>query len=93
MATYTYRCPEDGPVDVRLPMGTAPAAVECPACGAPAARRFAAPMLGLAHRGALATLDRAEASRSEPAVVSAPPSAPHRPAARLDPRTARLPRP
>lgn len=93
MATYTYRCAVDGPVDVRLPIGTAPAALDCPACGAPAPRRFVAPMLGLAHRGALAALDRAEASRSAPAVVSAPPAAPRRATPRLDPRTARLPRP
>jgi hypothetical protein len=93
MATYTYRCVVDGAVDVRLPIGTAPAAIDCPSCGAAAPRRFTTPMLGLAHRGAMAALDRAEASRSEPAVVSALPSAPRRPAPRLDPRTARLPRP
>ena len=34
MATYTYRCAIDGPVDVRRPIGTAPATVPCPACGA-----------------------------------------------------------
>jgi hypothetical protein len=39
-------------------------------------------------------LDRAEASRTEPAVVSAIPGAPRpRRAAPLDPRTRRLPRP
>ncbi|MDN5860012.1 MAG: zinc ribbon domain-containing protein [Pseudonocardia sp.] len=93
MATYSYRCAVDGAFDVRLPMGKAPSAIDCPRCGMTAPRRFAAPMLGLAHRGALAALDRAEASRSEPAVVSAPPRRPRRQAARLDPRAARLPRP
>jgi putative FmdB family regulatory protein len=93
MPTYTYRCAVDGSVDVRLPMGTAPSTLDCPTCGADAPRQFVAPMLGLAHRGAVAAHDRAEASRSEPAVVSALPSAPRRPAPRLDPRTARLPRP
>jgi len=93
MATYTYRCADDGAVDVRLPIGTAPAAIDCPTCGSTAPRRFTTPMLGLAHRGAMALTDRAEASRSEPTVVSALPTAPRRPAPRLDPRTARLPRP
>lgn len=93
MATYTYRCAVDGTVDLRFPMGTAPAAIHCPSCGGAAPRRFAAPMLGLAHRGAMAVHDRAEASRSDPAVVSALPSPPRRPGPRLDPRTARLPRP
>ena len=93
MATYTYRCAVDGAVDVRMPMGTAPQAVDCPSCGSTAPRQFSAPMLGLAHRGAMAAHDRAEASRSEPAVVSALPTAPRRRAPRLDPRTARLPRP
>ena len=99
MATYGYRCDRDGSVDLRWPIGTAPATAPCPRCGAPATRTFTAPMLGLANRGRLAVLDHTEASRTEPAVVSSIPSSPrpghHRPASapRLDPRTSRLPRP
>jgi putative FmdB family regulatory protein len=95
MATYAYRCEVDGPLDVRRPIGTAPTTVPCPACGATAQRMITAPMLGLADRGRMAVIDRAEASRTEPSVVSAIPSAPRstRPAPRLDPRTRHLPRP
>jgi hypothetical protein len=56
-----------------------------------------APMLGLADRGRMALIDRTEASRTEPAVVSGIPGAPRpgrtAPAPRLDPRTRHLPRP
>jgi putative FmdB family regulatory protein len=94
MALYAYRCGEDGPVDVRHPIGTAPAVVACPTCGRDAERVFTAPMLGLADRTRVAAIDRAEASRTEPTVVSAPPArAARAPRPRLDPRTAALPRP
>ncbi len=97
MATYTYRCGADGPLDVRRPIGTAPATVPCPTCGATASRMITAPMLGLADRGRMALIDRAEASRTEPAVVSAIPAAPRPGRAartpRPDPRTRHLPRP
>jgi predicted nucleic acid-binding Zn ribbon protein len=93
MATYRYRCDPDGPVDVVLPIGTAPATIACPRCGAASARVFTAPMLGLADRGRMAVIDHAEASRSEPAVVSSLPPGPRRPAPRPDPRTSLLPRP
>lgn len=93
MATYTYRCEVDGPVDVRCAIGTAPATIDCPACGGRSARMITAPMLGLADRGRMAVLDRAESSRSEPPVVSAIPTAPRTRGRRPDPRTARLPRP
>jgi putative FmdB family regulatory protein len=94
MATYTYRCAADGPLDIRRPIGTAPATVPCPTCGATAPRMITAPMLGLADRARMGLIDRAEASRTEPAVVSSVPTAPRpgRPP-RLDPRTRNLPRP
>ena len=93
MATYMYRCAIDGPVDVRRPIGTAPATVPCPACGATSARVITAPMLGLADPNRMAVLDRSEASRTEPAVVTSLPRSPRTPAPRLDPRTRKLPRP
>lgn len=94
MAVYTYRCDFDGCADVRLPIGTAPAAGTCPRCGGPTARVFTAPMLGLADRGRMAVIDHAEASKYEPQVVSAPigarrkrtPMAPPNPAFRGLPR-------
>ena len=95
MSVYVYRCDEDGPVELTWPIGTAPDVAPCPTCGAEATRRFTAPMLGFADRGRMATIDRAEASRTEPTVVSSPPprsTAPRR-QPRLDPRTAKLPRP
>ena len=94
MAIYTYRCADDGCVDVRMPIGTAPDTVTCPTCGGPTARVFTAPMLALADRRRLAVIDHAEASRYEPEVVSAPsgvrrqrtPMAPPNPAFRGLPR-------
>lgn len=96
MAVYTYRCATDGPVDVRLPIGTAPGAIDCPECATPAGRVFTAPMLGLADHRRMAVLDHAETSRSAPPVVTSLPTTGtgRRTAARpLDPRTSRLPRP
>jgi hypothetical protein len=93
MATYTYRCAIDGPVDVRRPIGTAPTTVPCPACGATSSRVITAPMLGLADPTRMAALDRTGASRFEPPVVSSIPQARRRAAPRPDPRTSRLPRP
>jgi hypothetical protein len=98
MATYGYRCDVDGPVEVRLPIGTAPAVIACPDCGGSSVRTYTAPLLGLADRRRMAVIDHAEASRTEPAVVSSIPAAPQAtrrpaPARRIDPRALRLPRP
>ncbi|HEY1974589.1 MAG TPA: zinc ribbon domain-containing protein [Pseudonocardia sp.] len=94
MATYGYRCGQDGPVDVILPIGTAPTTISCPSCGGSANRVYTAPRLGLADRGRMAVIDHAEASRSAPPVVSSLPARPggRRPRA-LDPRLSTLPRP
>lgn len=95
MPLYAYRCAEDGPVDAVHPLGTAPPRIACPTCGRDATRMITAPRLALADRVRVSAIDRAEASRTEPTVVSAPPprtprtSRPRRP----DPRTAALPRP
>jgi putative FmdB family regulatory protein len=95
MPLYAYRCTEDGPVDVMRPMGRATPVISCPTCGGEAVRLVTAPRLGGADRERMAAIDRAEASRTEPAVVSAPPPRTFRAPrpAPLDPRTARLPRP
>lgn len=93
MATYAYRCEVDGPVDVRRPIGTAPATVDCPACGGPSARMITAPMLGLANGRRMAVIDHAESTRSEPRVVSSIPATQRTRVRRPDPRTSKLPRP
>lgn len=95
MPLYTYRCSEDGPVDVMRRLGSTPPTISCPTCGGDAERMITAPRLALADRARVGAIDRAEASRAEPTVVSGPPprvSRPSRPT-RLDPRTAALPRP
>jgi putative FmdB family regulatory protein len=94
MPLYTYRCDDDGPVDVMRPMTDAPSVIPCPTCGSDAPRVITAPRLALGDRTRVAAIDRAEASRTDPAVVSGPPPrAARTPRPRLDPRTAALPRP
>jgi hypothetical protein len=77
-------------------MGTAAAAIACPACGALAARVFTAPRLSFGSPARRALLDRTEATRDHPDVVSAPPPRPG-PGRRADvsrnPALSRLPRP
>lgn len=104
MATYTYRCigtgrgvvahPDGGQFDLVAPIGTAAAVVPCPRCEGDAVRVFNPPHLSRAHPGALAAIERSEASRTEPAVVSALPGRPaRRPASRpANPLQAKLPR-
>lgn len=94
MALYAYRCETDGPVEVRRPIGTAPAILACPSCGGRAARMFTAPMLGPGDRVRTALIDRTTATAHEPAVVSAPPPRPgRRRAPAPHPATRLLPRP
>ena len=45
MATYQYRCVQDGVFDVSRPMGTAAPTSQCPVCDNEAVRVFRAPML------------------------------------------------
>ena len=95
MATYEYSCSEHGRFDVTRPIGTAPAAVDCPVCGRSAPRAISLPRVRTSQRVALtAALDHADKSRFEPEVVNRlPPSgAPSRTVA-LTPQLARLPRP
>jgi putative FmdB family regulatory protein len=96
MATYQYRCDEDGLVETTRPIGTAPQSVSCPACGRAARRMFSTPLLALADRRAVALIDRTEKTRDVPDVVTAlPPRQRPRgaPAGRLSPAQLRLPRP
>ena len=96
MATYEYRCDQDGAFEVARALGTAPGAIGCPVCGGEARRIFSPPML-MSTPPALATvIDHAEKTRHEPDVVTSLPSAPvHKrtPVLRLTPTLRRLPRP
>jgi hypothetical protein len=82
VATYQYRCVQDGDFDMRLPIGTATPKSLCPVCDSEAARVFRAPMLSLAPRALMNVIDRTEKTRDAPDVVSA-----------LPPRTGRNPKP
>ncbi|RKN29187.1 FmdB family zinc ribbon protein [Micromonospora musae] len=92
MATYEYRCPRDGDFEVRLPLGEAGAAVDCPGCHERATRVWSAPRLARTPRALGAALDGAARSAETPEVVSRIPA--RRPAAAMPahPAHARLPR-
>ena len=96
IAVYLYRCPDHGTTETRCAMGAAPAAVECPACGTPAARVFTAPRLSFGSPVRRALVERTERTRDEPDVVSSPPPG-RGPGRRADvlrhPALSRLPRP
>ncbi|MBA2577141.1 MAG: zinc ribbon domain-containing protein [Euzebyaceae bacterium] len=96
MATYEFRCTDDGVFDVVAPMGKAGQRQACPTCGHDSARVFAAPMLGLADRRIVAALDRADKTRDEPDVVTSLPASGARKRTRTappNPALNRLPRP
>ncbi|MEU3456759.1 zinc ribbon domain-containing protein [Micromonospora sp. NPDC006766] len=91
MATYEYRCRQDGSFDVALPIGTAGPSTRCPRCGAPARRTFTPPRLTRTPAGLRTALDRAERSAETPEVVRRMPGG--LPARRSsNPAHARLPR-
>jgi putative FmdB family regulatory protein len=96
VATYEYRCDDDGAFDVTRPVGTAPESIRCPVCESEARRIFSKPMLSSLPGALVAAVDRAEKSRTEPEVVtSLPPTGARRrtPVLPLTPTLRRLPRP
>lgn len=96
MATYEYRCDDDGAFEVTRALGTAPESIMCPACGSEARRVFSPPMLSSTPRALVAAIDHAEKTRDEPDVVTSLPSAGARrrtPVLPLTPTLRRLPRP
>ncbi len=97
MALYEYRCEAHGSFDIQRPIGTAPDAVACTACGAASRRVISAPMVMTSSRSAWsAAMAHAEKSRYEPEVVSSLPSAgPGRriTTAQMTPALRSLPRP
>ncbi|MCQ1951306.1 MULTISPECIES: FmdB family zinc ribbon protein [Arthrobacter] len=101
MPLYAYRCAAGGSAgsicpdfEVRLSMGSAPASLPCPDCGAPARRRFTAPNLSHASSSAYRLIESTERSASEPDVVRSPGPG-TRPAGRntTNPLHRKLPRP
>ncbi|GAA3156393.1 hypothetical protein GCM10010521_50580 [Streptomyces rameus] len=91
MATYEYRCGRCGSFDVKLPIGTAPDAWDCPVCAAAARRVYSVPGLARTSAAAAALHTREERSREAPDVVSEVPpgrTAPRQP----HPALSRLPR-
>ncbi|MES4889657.1 zinc ribbon domain-containing protein [Streptomyces sp. NPDC096012] len=91
MATYEYRCVRCGTFDVKLPIGTAPEARDCPVCAGAARRVFSAPGIARTSTAAAALRSREEQSREAPEVVSQVPpgrTAPRQP----HPALSRLPR-
>jgi len=100
VATYEYRCEQDGVFEVTRPLGTAPESVTCSVCGSVARRVISMPTLSLSRgprsRALTAAIDHAEKSRYEPDVVTSLPSTGARrrtPVLPLTPSLMRLPRP
>jgi putative FmdB family regulatory protein len=96
VATYEYRCEQDGVAEVTRPLGTAPESITCAVCGGEARRVFSKPMLSFAPRALVAAIDHAEKTRDEPDLVtSLPPAGARRrtPVLPLTPTLRRLPRP
>jgi hypothetical protein len=58
MATYQYRCAQDGGFEVSRPIGMAALQDRCAACGVDAVRVFTSPMLSLTRRAIVAAIDR-----------------------------------
>lgn len=96
MATYAYRCDDDGVFEVARALGTAPRSIMCPVCSSEARRVFSTPMLSSTPPALVAAIDHAEKTRDEPEVVtSLPPTGARRrtPVLPLTPALRRLPRP
>ncbi|UWX97430.1 zinc ribbon domain-containing protein [Arthrobacter zhaoxinii] len=103
MPLYAYRCAARGSAgftcadfEVQLAMGSAPASLPCPVCGAPARRRFTAPNLSRASSSAYRLIESTQRSAAEPAVVRSPdPLSGTRPAGNIttNPLHRKLPRP
>lgn len=96
ITVYVYRCPQHGPIETSVAMGSAPAVVVCLACGAVSARVFTAPRLSLGSPTRRALIERTERTSEQPDVVPAPPPVPdtrRRADVTRNPALSRLPRP
>ena len=93
MATFVYRCPADGILEMRWPVGTAPSQVSCPSCAGDARRVYTAPLVSGGSRSARALIDRTERTRDEPEVVTSLPRGRAQRRTALNPAWQHLPRP
>ena len=93
MTLYEYTCARCGSFEIALPIGTAPAAARCAACGAEAPRRFSAPSLPASGASLRRAREAAERSAYEPVVTAGPPASPRVRPRPPNPLQARLPRP
>jgi putative FmdB family regulatory protein len=96
VALYEYRCGQDGPFDVMLPLGTAPATHACPECAGDSARVFSSPAMKTMNRELFRALEHEDKSRTNPEVVTSLPRKPKHqrtPVLPLTPTLAKLPRP
>ncbi|GIF71695.1 zinc ribbon domain-containing protein [Asanoa siamensis] len=76
MATYAYRCPQDGDFEVRVPLGAATATLPCVQCAGDAARVWSAPELRRTARAVDAAIEAAGRSAETPRVVTGAPGRP-----------------
>ena len=98
MATYTYRCSDDGPADATYPIGTAPPEMDCPACGRSVKRVYTSPMMSAVDPARMQLIDSTRATADSPEVVTSIPrggriNSKPTPMAPPDPRLRKLPRP
>ena len=98
MATYEFACAEHGRTEVDLPMGTAPANIECPECGNPAKRVYSQPMVSSVDAKRMNLIDSTKATSDRPEVVTSIPDGGRLNPSKTrmappDPRLKKLPRP
>ncbi len=70
MPSYEYRCGACGPFVVVRPMGNAPPRAACPDCDGASRRLFSPPGVARTPSAVAGALHRADASASEPSVVT-----------------------
>lgn len=79
MPLYEFRCPEGTVLEAAHSMATVPDAMDCPDCGAPAARRITSVRLSRAGSTAYRLIESTQRTAAEPNVVSALPSGGRKP--------------
>ncbi|HRO28940.1 MULTISPECIES: FmdB family zinc ribbon protein [Micrococcaceae] len=79
MPLYEFRCPEGTVLEASYSMTSVPDAVDCPDCGAPAARRITSVRLSRAGSAAYRLIESSQRSAAEPEVVTALPAAGRKP--------------
>lgn len=80
MPLYEFRCPAGTTIDVTFSMAAVPEAVDCPDCGAAAARQISIPRLSRSGSSAFQLMDSTRRSAESPDVVTSIPAEGGRPA-------------